>query len=294
MQFLYLFSFVVAASYAAALPQPAGLSEKYSNNADATLVSDLEARSYQPGSNSHKDSATLVSLKRRGNYEGSDPSPSSPPPPSPSSVVFTFDHTQWGPKDPVERAKLNAQNLSLMIKELGKGLIGAPKYIKEVGAAVGGTVEETLVEYLRNARQATDSLEGWVEDAEEGLVITIKSGLGDDEYSKVKSLLDDASEKLKADVSYNLQQVADALSNIKGKTVPVKLELDAVQQALGRVFKDYELYLETFQHQLSKFAAGQEFNELLAAGVTSLENFSLKQQDLYYTVRNGLNDAPSE
>ncbi|KAH9264119.1 hypothetical protein BASA83_012428 [Batrachochytrium salamandrivorans] len=88
-------------------PQPAGLSEKYSNNVDATLASDLEARSYQPGSNSYKDSATLVSLKRRGNYEGSDPSPSSPPPPSPSSVVFTFDHTQWGPNDPVERTKLN-------------------------------------------------------------------------------------------------------------------------------------------------------------------------------------------
>ncbi|KAH6592050.1 hypothetical protein BASA50_008333 [Batrachochytrium salamandrivorans] len=288
MQFLYLFSFVVAASYAAALPQPAGLSEKYSNNADATLASDLEARSYQPGSNSHKDSATLVSLKRRGNYGGSDPSPPSPP------SASTPDHTQWGPKDPVEKTEFRTQTLSLMIKELGKGLIGAPKYIEEVGAAVGGTVEETLVEYLRNARQATDSLKNWVNDAEEGLVIAIKSGLGDDEYSKVKSLLDDASEKLKADVSYNLQQVADALSNIKGKTVPVKPELDAVQQALGRVFKDYELYLKAFQHQLSKFVAGQEFNERLAAGVTSLENFSLKQQDLYFTVRNGLNDAPSE
>ncbi|KAH9268036.1 hypothetical protein BASA84_000504 [Batrachochytrium salamandrivorans] len=34
MQFLHLFSFVVVASYAAALPQPAELSEKYSNNAD--------------------------------------------------------------------------------------------------------------------------------------------------------------------------------------------------------------------------------------------------------------------
>ncbi|KAH6585709.1 hypothetical protein BASA50_001043 [Batrachochytrium salamandrivorans] len=65
MQFFHLFSFVVVASYAAALPQPAGLSEKYSNSADTTLASGLGARSYQPGSNSHKDSATLVSLKRR-------------------------------------------------------------------------------------------------------------------------------------------------------------------------------------------------------------------------------------
>ncbi|KAH6570397.1 hypothetical protein BASA60_007731 [Batrachochytrium salamandrivorans] len=71
MQFFYLFSFVVVASYAAALPQPAGLSEKYSSNADATLASGLEARSYQPVLNSYKDSATLVSLKRRDNSEGS-------------------------------------------------------------------------------------------------------------------------------------------------------------------------------------------------------------------------------
>ncbi|KAH6587167.1 hypothetical protein BASA50_001445 [Batrachochytrium salamandrivorans] len=71
MQFFYLFSFVVVASYAAALPQPEGLSEKYSNNFDATLASGLEARSYQPVLNSYKESATLVSLKRRDDSVGS-------------------------------------------------------------------------------------------------------------------------------------------------------------------------------------------------------------------------------
>ncbi|KAH6571117.1 hypothetical protein BASA60_007329 [Batrachochytrium salamandrivorans] len=84
MQFFYLFSFVVAASYAAALPQPAELSEKHSSNADTTLASGLEARSYQPGLNSYKDSPTLMSLKRRDDSEGSSEensgSDSSPPP----------------------------------------------------------------------------------------------------------------------------------------------------------------------------------------------------------------------
>ncbi|KAH9264522.1 hypothetical protein BASA83_011993 [Batrachochytrium salamandrivorans] len=51
---LYLVSFVVVASYAAALPQPAGLSEKYSNGVDITLASILEARSYQPVSNTQE------------------------------------------------------------------------------------------------------------------------------------------------------------------------------------------------------------------------------------------------
>ncbi|KAH6566233.1 hypothetical protein BASA62_006830 [Batrachochytrium salamandrivorans] len=70
MQLFHLFSFVAVASYAAALPQPAGLSEKYSKNVDTTLASGLEARSCQPGLNSYKDSATLVSLKRRDDSEG--------------------------------------------------------------------------------------------------------------------------------------------------------------------------------------------------------------------------------
>ncbi|KAH6577680.1 hypothetical protein BASA60_003942 [Batrachochytrium salamandrivorans] len=84
MQFFHLVSFVVATSYAAAFPQPAELSEKYLNNADFTLASGLEARSYQPGFNSHKGSATLKSLERRGDSEGSSGensgSDSSPPP----------------------------------------------------------------------------------------------------------------------------------------------------------------------------------------------------------------------
>ncbi|KAH9272874.1 hypothetical protein BASA83_004762 [Batrachochytrium salamandrivorans] len=71
MQFFRLFSFVVVASYAVALPQPAELSEQYSNSADANLASGLEARSYQPGLNSYKESAILMSLKRRDDSDGS-------------------------------------------------------------------------------------------------------------------------------------------------------------------------------------------------------------------------------
>ncbi|KAH9272869.1 hypothetical protein BASA83_004757 [Batrachochytrium salamandrivorans] len=71
MQFFHLFSFVVVASYAVALPQAAELSEQYSNSADANLASGLEARSYQPGLNSYKESAILMSLKRRDDSDGS-------------------------------------------------------------------------------------------------------------------------------------------------------------------------------------------------------------------------------
>ncbi|KAH6594558.1 hypothetical protein BASA50_006508 [Batrachochytrium salamandrivorans] len=71
MQFFHLFSLVVAVSYAAVLPQPAGLSEKHSNNVDTNLVSILSARSYQPGLNSYKELATSTLLKRQDDSEGS-------------------------------------------------------------------------------------------------------------------------------------------------------------------------------------------------------------------------------
>ncbi|KAH6566581.1 hypothetical protein BASA62_006615 [Batrachochytrium salamandrivorans] len=75
MQFFYLFSFVVVASYAAALPQPAEISEKHSNDVNTNLAYDLETRSYQPVFNSQGDSATLTSLKRRDNGGSGTSSP---------------------------------------------------------------------------------------------------------------------------------------------------------------------------------------------------------------------------
>ncbi|KAH9255854.1 hypothetical protein BASA81_006028 [Batrachochytrium salamandrivorans] len=87
MQFFCLLSFAVVALHAAALPQPAGLSEKYSNSADTNLASGLEARSYQPALNPQQDSVTSMLLKRQDDSEGysgddGESDPSSPPVPT--------------------------------------------------------------------------------------------------------------------------------------------------------------------------------------------------------------------
>ncbi|KAH9269295.1 hypothetical protein BASA83_008657 [Batrachochytrium salamandrivorans] len=168
----------ILASYAAALPQPAGLSEKYSNDVDTNSASGLEARSYQPGSNSHKDSATLVSLKQRGN-SGSGSFPSSPS--VPQNLVFETN-------DPFGKAQHSALLLFDVVKAFGTDLGDAPKNVKAAGAALSESTGKLLVE-----------------------------------YSKIKPLLDDASEKLAADASDNLQQVTAALSNIENKVDFVKL-----------------------------------------------------------------------
>ncbi|KAH9271606.1 hypothetical protein BASA83_006216 [Batrachochytrium salamandrivorans] len=67
---LYLLSFVAVVSNAAALPQPAEISDKHSSNVDIALASFLSARSYQPELNSQKNSATLMSLERRADSDG--------------------------------------------------------------------------------------------------------------------------------------------------------------------------------------------------------------------------------
>ncbi|KAH6563793.1 hypothetical protein BASA60_010570 [Batrachochytrium salamandrivorans] len=77
MQFLCLFSFVVVASYAAALPQPAELSGKYPSNVNNDLASGLEARSYQPVVDTLTDSVALMSLKRRDDGSKQPPRTSS-------------------------------------------------------------------------------------------------------------------------------------------------------------------------------------------------------------------------
>ncbi|KAH6587137.1 hypothetical protein BASA50_001416 [Batrachochytrium salamandrivorans] len=331
MQFLHLFSFVVVASYAAALPQPAGLSEKYSNNVDTTLASGLEARSYQPELNSYKELATSTLLKRRGD------SLELPGDNSEGSVGDNSEGIDWRQlvkerqktilKDRLETIVKERQKtivkerqktilkdrLETILKERQKtiedaedGAIGlpfvigdfgvefearfadAPENAKAAGAALGGNTGDTLVEYLKNGRQATETLKEWVEDIGKGLVDIIKLGLGDEEYSKIKSFLDDASEKVVADASDNVQQMTAALLNIEKKVGSAKQEVDAVQAAFERVLEAYKLYIETLESQLIRFKEGKYIQSHLSVGVECLVEFSENQKGLYYTIIDGL------
>ncbi|KAH6562621.1 hypothetical protein BASA60_011055 [Batrachochytrium salamandrivorans] len=174
MQFFHLFSFVVVASYAAALPQPAELSAKYSNSADANLASGLEARSYQPGLNSQKGSATLTSLKRRYDSKGSDPSPPLAP-------------TPGGSERRLEGAfeiEIGSMLLALGIDRVGDGLADTPENVKAAGTALGGKAGGMVVLYLKRAAHVNEILKEWVETLEVPTLDFIKAGLGDAKYSK--------------------------------------------------------------------------------------------------------------
>ncbi|KAH6564689.1 hypothetical protein BASA60_010241 [Batrachochytrium salamandrivorans] len=119
---LYLLSFVAVVSHAAALPQPAGLFEKYSNDVDTNSASGLEARSYQPGLNSHKDSATLVSLKRRDDSDGSS---------GENSGSDSFLPSTSGPNEPFKSpftdSNVSSMNLASTIDNVGDGVLNLYK-----------------------------------------------------------------------------------------------------------------------------------------------------------------------
>ncbi|KAH6583547.1 hypothetical protein BASA61_007947, partial [Batrachochytrium salamandrivorans] len=252
MHFFHLVSFVVAASYAAALPQPAGLSEKYSSNADFALVSGLEARSYQPGFNSHKDSATLVSLKRRDDSEGSSgesSGSSTSPPPATTREPIVLDTSI-----PRGKSLFGAMLLLSVANGFGTGLGDVPENAAAAGASVGGSTGNLLVEYLKDAAYATDYLEYWVGYAGESMVAVIKSNLSAEEYAKVEPSLKKTGEKVATDASDNLKKVTDALLAIEQNPALAKPKLDVIQAAFECVLESYRVYFDMLLSQLNKFA----------------------------------------
>ncbi|KAH9247663.1 hypothetical protein BASA81_014747 [Batrachochytrium salamandrivorans] len=222
MQFFYLFSFVVVASYAAALPQPAELSAKYSNNTDTNLAS------------------------------------------------------------------------ASTIEEAGEDYVKVPESVKTAAAAVGGTVEKELVEYLKKALYVGTTLKEWEEGAGKNTVLVIQSGLGDEEYAKVEPSLKEAGEKLTTDASGYMKEITAAVSAIGEKAGPVKPEMETIHAAVGRTLDAYKAYFEVLQPQLTKFDAGANIDKYLSEASASFVGFSSSQQGLYDGILQGLETAPSE
>ncbi|KAH6584097.1 hypothetical protein BASA60_001102 [Batrachochytrium salamandrivorans] len=146
MQFFYLLSFVTVASYAAALPQPEGLSEQYSNNVDTNLASILKARSYQPVLDTREDSPTLMSLERRAGSAGS----------SEGRTVFgtqplsTLGYEEAGKLiDSVfKQGDLSFANIASTIKKVGDGIAKLSENGEKVKTKIVGPAGEMLARYL--------------------------------------------------------------------------------------------------------------------------------------------------
>ncbi|KAH6566775.1 hypothetical protein BASA50_002715 [Batrachochytrium salamandrivorans] len=292
MQFFHLVSFVVVASYAAAFPQPAELSKRHSNNADFALASGLGARSYQPGFNSQKGSVTLVSLERRGDSEGSSGgnsgSDSSPPPET------THEPIEVNTSDLLGESEFAAMALVSVVSGFGTGLGDVPESATAVGAAIGGSTGNLLVEYLRSALYATDYLVAWIGYNKVNLFATIKAGLSDKEYAEVEPSLKKTGEKVAADASVDLKKVTDALLAIEQKPALAKPKFDVIHAAFERVLESHRMYFDMILTQLERFELGKIINAYFYFGISRTAKFIRSQKEVYSNIRKELKNTKSK
>ncbi|KAH6569922.1 hypothetical protein BASA62_004587 [Batrachochytrium salamandrivorans] len=289
MQFFHLFSFVVVASYAAALPQPAELSKKYSSNVDANLASGLEARSYQPGLNSQKNSATLVSLKRRDDSEGSS---------GENSESDSFLPSTSGPnepfKSPFSDSDVDSINLASTIDKVGDGIANIYENGEKAGQKIGGNVGEMLARYIRRDAYVISALRHCVHISVPGILEKIKSGLGDDEYPKVEPDLTEKLKQLENEVRAGLDEILDATTKISENVGSVTENIQKIDKSFKLTISGRMEFFGELLSLLKKFEDGKTLENQLADVSKSVDKFSTDQQPIYVEIMEELRAAPSE
>ncbi|KAH6578208.1 hypothetical protein BASA50_007151 [Batrachochytrium salamandrivorans] len=280
MQFFHLFSFVVVASYAAALPQPVGLSEKYSNNVDTNSASGLEARSYQPGLNSQKDSATLMSLKRRAN-SGSDPSPpSATTPEKKASVPFTDND-------------VDSMNLAFTIDSVQHGYYALLGDEKKVKRKMIDTFRVDVEMYLGRGTYVNAALNRWAENSIPGILLIIKSLLGEDEYSVIEKGLTERLKELEDGVRARTNAVADYISKIVEDDGSAVDNLERIHESLKDVFSSRMHILWIINDTIMNYKDGKTLYGYLDKAYESVDKFSTDQDTLYDDMMKEIEAASS-
>ncbi|KAH9269789.1 hypothetical protein BASA83_008104 [Batrachochytrium salamandrivorans] len=288
MQFFHLFSFVVAASYAAALPQPAELSGKHSNNADATLASGLEARSYQPESNSYKESATLVSLNRRSNFwgpSGRNGRSGTPPPPGLKETKKILD-------DAFKRGDFSSANISSTIYRVGDGMVHLYVDGPKAGVAVGGPARDMLARYIGRVDYVNTSLGKWMEVEKQNIINAIRLAMGEVEFSKIAKDFFITLAALEAEVVENEKNAMMAISNI-AKRINTPIRNVETMNALFSLSLNIRMQLvERLRSRLEGYETVKVLYGYLSDTIASIKKVVIDQQGIYDNIIKALKAAP--
>ncbi|KAH6590661.1 hypothetical protein BASA50_009223 [Batrachochytrium salamandrivorans] len=276
MQLFYLLLFVVVASYAAALLQPAEPSGKYSNNVDATLTSGLEARSYQPGLNSQKGSATLTSLKRRDDSEGSSGDDSG----SDSFLPSTSDPNEPF-KSPFTDNNVSSMNLASTIDNVGDGNADLYKDGEKAGQKIGGRYGDMVKRYFRKNAYVNVALRHWVHESVPGILEKIKSLWGDDEYSRLEPDLKKDIKKWEDEFRAGLNAIVDATTNILEDVGSVAQNLQTINTSFRRTLDNRISLLWKLISLMRLFESSKTLMGYLANISISVTKFYIDKQSIY-------------
>ncbi|KAH6597718.1 hypothetical protein BASA50_004323 [Batrachochytrium salamandrivorans] len=256
MQFFYLVSFVVVASYAAALPQPAGLSEKYSNGVDITLASILEARSYQPVSNTQEDSPTLMSLERRADSAGS------------------------------------FANISSTINKTGNGFAELSESGEKAGTKIGGSVGDLLSLYLRRSTYVNLAL---TVSAGSGLNATfsfIKSTTAPAEFTKAFLAFISTFDESMSRADEKEKESDGFIVNILKETGTVTQNVEAAIKLLVEALDILIKFFDVIKTLMSKSESGRTFYDDISNMMESLAKFIAEQKNLHDKIIKALKVVP--
>ncbi|KAH6567824.1 hypothetical protein BASA50_001621 [Batrachochytrium salamandrivorans] len=289
MQFFYLIPFAVAASYAVALPQPAGLSEKYSNNADITFASFLEARSYQPVLNSQKDSPTLMSLERRADSAGSSGGSSgSGTPPPPISNPEDAQRTIYGV---FTKSNVTSENLASTIKKVGDGVAKLSEDGEKVKTKIGGTVGDMVALYLRRSLYVILALRASAGSEGDTILSTIRSAVGDAKFPDIftsffQTFIDSmtGSDKKK-------KEAADFILNILKDNGTVVQNVEAAIQLLVGAINDLIKFFDTLKTLLENSESGKTLYDYTSTMMKILAEFIAEQGRLHAEIITALKVA---
>ncbi|KAH6575193.1 hypothetical protein BASA50_001224 [Batrachochytrium salamandrivorans] len=289
MQFFYLFSFAVVTFYAAALPQPAEISEKHSNDVNTNLAYDLETRSYQSVFDSQGDSATLTSLKRRDSSEGSSRdnggSGSSPPPTTTlkkrASKAFTKDD-------------VSPMNLASTIDKVGDGMYIFFESGEKAGKKIGGRVGQMVAKYIRRASYVVFAIINWAKSSSTETLLTIRSGLGNYDYTAFLPEFTEMAKKSDNDFREGLKAAVGDVSNIL-KNVGSDIEnVQKIHRSFENILYNRTSLIYKLRDVLGRFTTGKTLQGYLADISRSIGRFLAGQHHLHLAIIREFNAAPSQ
>ncbi|KAH6573201.1 hypothetical protein BASA60_006156 [Batrachochytrium salamandrivorans] len=172
------------------------------------------------------NSATLVSLKRRDDSEGSS---------GENSESDSFLPSTSGPnepfKSPFSDSDVDSINLASTIDKVGDGIANIYENGEKAGQKIGGNVGEMLARYIRRDAYVISALRHCVHISVPGILEKIKSGLGDDEYSKVEPDLTEKLKQLENEVRAGLDEILDATTKILGSVGPVTENIQKIDKS---------------------------------------------------------------
>ncbi|KAH6569508.1 hypothetical protein BASA50_004748 [Batrachochytrium salamandrivorans] len=281
MQFFRLLSFVAVVSHAAALPQPAGLSDKYSSNVDITLASFLEARSYQPVLDPQEDSATLVSLKRRDDSDGSDP----PPLLTPDDIYEVLDHF-------FKKGDLSSANITATIDRVGDGAVGFYKEGEKAGKEIGGTAGPLLTRYLDRFVYVIVALGKWIESEAKTIFDTIRLVLGDEEHSKIIREFSRMCRALTTETGKKEDEAAVAILNIVAKVGTDIQNVETIGKLFDDAFDSRIKFIDLLRSPLKDSGVSKALYENMFAMIISVSSFIAEQQRIHDAIMKELKPPP--